>query len=171
MLVAAGVVDGVERQAYRVRVLLLGVYGHIDLLAQNAQLLAGGGTVDVGAHQQRTLAARALQLLGQLAREGGLAGSVQTRHQDYGRLALDVERSCVPSHQLGKLVVHYLHHQLLGLQCVDYVLAQGFLLHLVGEGLGYFEVDVGLDQRAAHVLHGLRNVYLGDAALTFQYLE
>ena len=117
------------------------------------------------------LGAGALQLLGQLAGECGLTGTLQTGHQYHGRLALDVQRRGVATHQGGKLVVNYLHHQLLGLQLVDHVLTQGLLLHGVGEGLGHLIVDVGVQQRAAHILQRLGDVDLRDSSFSLKYLE
>ena len=59
---------------------------HVDLAAERAQLLDGGGALEVGADQQR-VAALLLEPAGQLGRVGGLARALQAGHQhDGGRL-------------------------------------------------------------------------------------
>ena len=75
------------------------------------------------------------------------------------------------AHQLGQLVADDLGHHLSRLDGFEHVLAQGFLLHFVGEGLGNLVVDVGVDQRAADLLERLRDVDLGDAPLAFENFE
>ena len=67
--------------------------------------------------------------------------------------------------------MHDFHHELAGLHACEHVLAQGLLLDGVGELLGYFIVDVGVEQGAAHVFEGFGHVDFGDAAFTFQYFE
>ncbi len=86
-------------------------------------------------------------------------------------MAVDVERGGVAAHEGHELVVDDLHHQFLGLEGVDYVLAEGLLLDGVGEGLGHLIVDVGVVEGLAHVLEGDGDVDLGDFALAFEDLE
>ncbi len=64
-----------------------------------------------------------------------------------------------------------LDHEFARLDGVDHIHAQSLGFYLVGKLLGYFEVDVGFEERAAHVLKGFGYVYLGDLAFTFEYLE
>ena len=69
------------------RVARLAEHRHADLAPEGAQLLDGGGALEVGADQQR-VAALLLEPAGQLGRVGGLAGALQAGHQhDGGRLA------------------------------------------------------------------------------------
>ena len=64
-----------------------GEHRHVDLAAERAQLLDGGGPLEVGADEQR-VAALLLEPAGQLGRVGGLAGALEAGHQhDGGRLA------------------------------------------------------------------------------------
>ena len=64
-----------------------------------------------------------------------------------------------------------LHHQLLGLDGVYHILAEGFLLHSVGEALGHLVVYVGIKERAAHILEGFGHIDFGNLTLAFKYFE
>src|SRR5436190_2242357 len=55
-------------------------HGHVHLSAQRAQLLDGGGALEVGADEQR-IAALLLEPTGELARVRRLAGALEARHQ------------------------------------------------------------------------------------------
>ena len=57
----------------------------------------------------------------------------------------------------------------MGLHCRQHVLSQGLLLHLVGERLGHFVVDIGIEQGATDVFQRLRHIDLGDFAFTLKY--
>ena len=149
----------------------LAVDGYPDLLAEDLELVDGGGAVDVAGHQQGLAALGGLEAEGELAGEGGLAGTLQAGHEYHGRVALDVEGCLLAAHQVDELAAHDAQHQLLRLEGVDDVLAHGLGLHRVGELLGHFVVDIGVKQGAAHVLERLGDVDLGDAALALEYLE
>ena len=86
-------------------------------------------------------------------------------------MSVDIERRLLAAHELRKLIVHNLHHELARLHCREHVLTQGLFLHRVGERLGHLVVDISLNQCTAHVLECLGHIYLGDFAFTFQYLE
>ena len=58
----------------------LGEHRHVDLAAERAQLLDGGGALEVGADQQRVAALR-LEPAGELGGVGGLARALQAGHQ------------------------------------------------------------------------------------------
>ncbi len=64
-----------------------------------------------------------------------------------------------------------LHHHLTRFDGGQHVLAEGFLLYGVGECLGNFIIDVGVEQCATHILQGFCNVDLSDFALSFKELE
>src|SRR5947199_21338 len=57
-----------------------GEHGHVDLLAQRAQLVDGGRPLEVGADQQR-VAALLLEPAAELRRVRRLTGTLETRHQ------------------------------------------------------------------------------------------
>ena len=64
-----------------------------------------------------------------------------------------------------------LDHEFAGLDGVNHIHAQGLGLYLVGKLFCHLEVDVGLQQCAAHILEGFGYVDFGDFTFTFQYLE
>ena len=80
VLVLLGVVDGVLGYLHGVLVAFLGIHGDVQLPAQHLQLVDGRRAVHVARHQQGALAPLGAQHVGQLAREGGLARPLQTRH-------------------------------------------------------------------------------------------
>ena len=162
---------GLAGYVHGVGVALFGVDVDADLAAEHLQLVDGRRAIDVTSHQQRTLAALGLEQVGQLAREGRLARALQARHQDDGRLALEVDVDGRAAHQLRQLVVHYLDHQLARLERREHALAQRFLFDAVGELLGHLVVDVGIEQRLAHVFEGFGHVQLRDPPFAFENLE
>ncbi len=64
-----------------------------------------------------------------------------------------------------------LHHQFLGLDGIDNILAHRLCLDGVCEILGHLEVDVGIKKSTAHFLEGLGYVYFGNFALSLQDLK
>jgi hypothetical protein len=160
-------------QGYLHGVLRLHVHidGHLYLLGEDAQLLDGGGSVDVAGHQQGASVAFRLEQVGQFPGECRLTGTVETGHQDDGGMSLELQFGGLSSHQCGELVVDDFDHELSRLDARQHVLSQCFLLHRVGKRLGHFVVDVGVEEGAAHLLEGFRHIDFGDAALALQYLE
>ena len=171
VILLPGVLDTVLGDLDRIPVTLLGVDLHADLSAEHFQLVDGCGTVNVACHQQHLAALLRLEQRSQLAREGRLTRTLQTRDQNHRRRALQPDVRGRAAHQFGQLVADDLGHHLSRLDGFEHVLAQGFLLHFVGEGLGNLVVDVGVDQRAADLLERLRDVDLGDAPLAFENFE
>ena len=163
--------DGIVGYLHHVLVVGLRIYGHANRFAHHMQLLYGSRTIHVAGHQQRTLVLTLLQHLGQLTREGRLTRTLKTRHQHDGRTSLQFQLHGLATHQLGQFVVHYLHHQLAGLDGRQHIHAQSLLLYGVCKLLSYLVVHVGIQQGLANILQRLRYVYLGDFSLTLQYLE
>ena len=163
--------DGIEGNLHGILTVGLHVDGHPDLLGQHAQLLHGSRTIDVACSQQGFSAAFGLEHIGQFAGKGGLTGTVETCHEDYGRASVEVQLGRLAAHELCQLVVDDLDHHLLGLDGSEHVLSQGLLLDGVGKLLGDLVIDVGIQQCATHVLQRFRYVYLCDFALALQYLE
>ena len=64
-----------------------------------------------------------------------------------------------------------LDHELLRLNRSNYVLANGLDLYTVAELLGNVIADVGVKQRPADVLYGLRYIDFGNFAFALKYLE
>ena len=67
--------------------------------------------------------------------------------------------------------MHNLHHQLLRLDGIDYVLSESLGFHRIGESLGNLIVDIGIKKGATNILKGLGDIYLCDFTLAFEYLE
>ena len=52
-----------------------------------------------------------------------------------------------------------------GGEAAQHILADGALLHAGDELLDELEVDIGLEQRLAHLAHGVGDVFFGELAL------
>ena len=97
--------EGALADLGRRRLLLLDVDGHADLLAEHAQLLAGGRALEVGGDQQR-LQPVLFQVLRDARRERGLARALHAADQDLGRPLLRAQqRLLVPPEDLDELLV------------------------------------------------------------------
>ena len=145
---------------------------HPGLLADDAQLVDGGGAVDVAGHQQRAAALAAVELA-QLGRVGGLAVALQTAHHQHGlALVLDAQGlGFLAAHQAGEFLVDDLDHLLGGGQAFHDLLAHRPFGHLGAEVLGHLVVDIGFQQRHAHFPHGRLDVRLIELALAAQLFE
>ena len=150
---------------------VFGIDGHTDLLGEHLELVDGGGTVYVACHEQRTLALLRLELACELAGKCCLTRALQTRHEDDGGIAREVDLGSVASHEAGELVMDYLDHEFARLDGVDYVLTHRLGLDFVGKLFGYLEVYVGLEECATHVLESLGDIDFGNLAFAFKYLE
>ena len=64
-----------------------------------------------------------------------------------------------------------LHDHLLRFHSCENILADSLLLDVVAECLCYLIAYVGVKQSAADILHGLRDVDLGDLSFAFEDLE
>ena len=166
-----GMLYGITGNAHRVGGTLLEMDRHPNLFAQDTQLFHGSRAEGVAGSQQRIAVLLLAQELSQLAAHGRLARTIQTSHQDNGRMALQVHAHRLAAHQFRQLIVHNLHHQLLRLDGSQHILSQGFLLDRISKVLSNFVVDIGIEQGTTHILQSLSYINLGDFALTFQYLE
>jgi len=61
-----------------------------------------------------------------------------------------------------QLVIDDLDHHLARVQALDHFGPKGGVSHVFAELLDDIVVDVGLEQRLAHVVHGVGDVRLGD---------
>ena len=167
VVVALCLVDSVEGYVDGVLAVGLGIHRHCNLLTEHTQLLDSGRTVNVASHEQWALAFLAFELACELARESGLTRTLQTRHENDGRLAFNLKFGLLATHEQSQLVVHDFHHQFAWLEGVDNVLTHSLSLHGVGELLGDFIVNVGIEKSATYFFQRLGNVDFGDFALTF----
>ena len=110
--------------------------------------------------------------LGDFRRRRGFARALQADHHDGDRRRrVEVDRLRARAQGLDQLVVHDLHDHLAGRDRLDDFDADGALLHLVGEGAGDVERDVGFDQRAPHLLQRRVDIGLRQRAAPGQAVE
>ena len=146
------------------------VNGHVDLAAQNLQLLDRGRTVDVTGHQQGALAVLA-QTQRQLGGHGRLACALQPhQHDDVRRRPGEVERRR-GSQQGDQLLVHDLDDLLGRRQAAHDFGAHGPFLDRGHKILDHFEVDVRFQQGQAHFTHGRVDVRFRQFALAAQLVK
>ena len=152
-----------ERAArHRHRVGRLGVHRHADALAEHAQLLDRGRTLEVGADEQRS-AVLALEQLGQLGRGGRLPGALQARHHhDARRLRRRRELAGGAAEGLDQLLVDDLDDLLRGAEALGDLGALRPLLHPPDEVAGDDDVDVGLEQRHPQLATDLVDLLVGE---------
>ena len=163
--------DGLPRDGHGIRALRHGEDRQSQLLAHDLQLLDGCRSVDIGRHEQRLLALL-LQREAELARRRRLAGALQAHHHDdRRRLRAHADAALRAAHELRELLVDDLHDHLRRGQRLQHVLAHGPLFHGLDEVLDDLEVDIGLEERHAHLAHGLVDIILRQLAVTAQLLE
>src|SRR6185312_15388777 len=175
--VAVGLVGALDRGLADLgrRRVLHREHRHAELPAEHLELLDGGGTVDVGGHHHRPLLVP-LEPARQLADRGRLARALEADHHDRGRALLGpVEVGVDRPHQVDQLLLTDAHEVLLGRRRQGAVaglgaqlhrLADRLFLHAIEERLGDLELDVGFEQRHAHVAQRVLDVVrrqLGDA--------
>ncbi len=85
-------------------------------------------------------------------------------HDDRRRRLNEIDLRIHRPHQLDQLVIDDLDHQLAGLEAADHFLAHGLLLDLFDKVFDDAKVDIGFEQRGAHLAHGIADVFLADAA-------
>ncbi len=150
-------------------------FAFVDLrlyrLRHNFQLLARRRTVHVHRNQQRTVPA-GLEPVCQLARSGGLAGTLQSGHQHHrGRLRSELHARRVFAESLDQFIAHDLDDLLAGRKRGQHFLPHGFGLDAVDQLFHHFEVDVGLKQRQPDFAQRLGNVFLAKPGLAAKGLK
>ena len=140
-------------------------------VGDDLQLLARGGTIDVHRDQHGPVAAL-LEPVGQLARGGGLAGTLQSGHQhDRRRLRGELQLGGVFAQDADQLVANDLDHLLGGRERRHHLLAQRLLADVVNQFFDDLEVDVGLEQRHADFFQRFADVLFRQRALSAQVLK
>ena len=151
---------------------MIGQRGDAGLLAQHAQLLLRGGPARVERRHQHFLAIALLEAIGDLGRRRRLARALQAGHQDGDRRrGVEIDRLGIRAEHAHQLVIDDLDDHLAGRHRLDDVLADRLGLHRLGEVLDHVERDVGFQQRAAHLAHGLGDVAVGQRATPRQLVE
>ena len=160
---APGVGERAVADLGRGRLLLLDVDGHVDLLAEHAQLLRRGGALEVGGDEQR-LEAVLLEVQRQAPGERGLARALDAADEDLGGAALGPEHGLLVAAEYGdELVVDDADDLLAGRDRLQHVDADRALADARDEVAHDLEVDVGLEQRDAQLAQRGVEVVLGDA--------
>jgi hypothetical protein len=162
----AGIGDGPGRPRDRIHAPRGIVDGSARLPTDDAQLLDGRRTPDVGRDEQR-VTPLLLEPHRELAGGRRLAGPLESeqqydprrgrrRRQAAGRLA----------EQRQHLVPDNANHLLSGSQAAKHLLVDGAVAHPVDEGLDDLEVDVGLEQRQPDLPQGGFDGLLRETHLT-----
>ena len=137
----------------------------LDRLGDNFELLARSGAIDVHRNQQRAMPTL-LQPVRQFAGRRGLAGTLQARHQDYGRrLRGEFELGGVPAQSLDQFVAQNLDDLFARRKGSQQLLADGLGPNVVDELLYDLEIDVRFEQSQANLSERLADVFFGDACL------
>ncbi len=137
-----------------------------------AKLLLRGRSAGVKRGHDDLLLVTLQQPLGDLGGRGGLAGTLQTDHQDrYRWCCLQVEWYGVLAQHLDDGVIDDLDDHLAGLDRLDDFLADRTLFHLLDEVAHNLKCHVCFDQRAAHLSHGDIDVGLGQGTPAGQLVK
>ena len=132
------------------------------LLRQDFQLIDGGGAVDVGADDERAIAAF-FEELAELGGRGGLARAVEADHQDFQRPHAG-EFGRALAEQGDELVVDDFDDLLAGRDALEHILADALGLHARDEVAGDLEMHIGREEGGAHLSEGGRHVFFGEFA-------
>jgi hypothetical protein len=166
---APGLVDARLGGGHRVA----GLAEHRDThaIAQRAQLLDGGGTLEVGAHQQR-VAPLLKEPAGQLGARGGLARALEAGHEDHGRRPRCVgDAHRLAAERFDQRIVDQLDDLLGGVERFVDALAHRPLADAGEHGLDDDEVDVGLEQGEADLAQDLVDIALTQHTLATEAVE
>ena len=142
--------------------------GHPGLLAEDAQLLDGGGALEVGADEQR-VAPLLLPPQGELGRVGRLARALEAGHEHDRRRPRGVgELERLAAEDADQLLVHGADHLLARGEALGERLGADPQPDAVAEAAGDGQLDVGLEQRGADLLERVIEVGVADAPLAAQ---
>jgi hypothetical protein len=143
---------------------LRAVNGQPQLLAEDAELLDGRGSVDVGRDQEGP-EALVLEVPAQLGDARRLAGALEAQdHDDRRRPGRHGQPVRGAAEQLDQLAVDDLHHLLARGEALENLVPHRLLADALDEGADDLEVDVGLEEGDAHLAERLLNVLLRQAA-------
>ena len=136
------------------------------------QLLDGSRTIDVAADHHHFLLAAFLQVLGELADRGRLAGALQTCHQhDGGRLGVEVDAFVGIAHDPRQFAMDDAYQRLAGAQRADDLLADRLFLDRRNEFLDHRQCNVGLEQGHANLTQGVGDVGFSQARFALDRLH
>ncbi len=145
--------------------------GHVQLPGQHGQLVDGGGAVHVGRHQVGAHLLLAQQI-GDLARRGGLAGTLQAHQHDDGRFtALQVQARGLAAEQAHQFLMDDLDDLLRRADPLDELLPQALLADVLHKVLDDLEIDVGLQQGKAHLAQAGLDIFFRQLAASAEGAE
>ncbi len=174
VLLLLGVLDRVLRHLHRVAdtvARLRAVEGHAGALGDHLELVDRVGALEVAGDQQRGVLLL-LQPVAELAREGGLTGTLQTGEHDDRRAALgEPHPAGLATEDRDELLVDDLDDLLGRVQRTGDLGTECPLLDLLDEGPDDRQRDVRLQQRDADLAGGGVDVRLAQAALAPEVLE
>ena len=156
---------------HRVFLFPLGEYIRSDAFAHDLELVDGRRTVDIAGDQQRALALLGLEVQRQFGGVRGLSGALQAAHEDDAGLAFEIEACMLSAHEFGELFLRDFHEELTRSHGGEDLLADGLVLHPIGEALGDAVVHIRLDEGTADFLGGFGNVGFGDRGLALDALK
>ncbi len=153
------------------RVFFLGpaVDGEVEALAEDLELLHGGGAGEIARDQGDALAL-ALEAEAELGGGGGFAGAVQADEEE-AEGAVGDDGGVAAGEELDQFVVEDFYELLAGLDALEDFLAEAALLDLVADFLGDLVVDVGGEEGEADFADGLGDVALGELAVAAEVFE
>ena len=149
-----------------------GEYRNSHLITVDLQLLNGSRTVNVAGHQ-KTFLTFILILSCQLGHRRGLTCTLQAAHHDdrllVGRTKLQLRH--LGTHKVHQFFLYDLDHHLAGIQALHDLFTHGTFADRADKLLYNLEVNVRLQQRTLHFLHGLLYVIFLQKALAPQLLK
>jgi hypothetical protein len=137
------------------------------------QLLLRRRAARVERGHQHLLAVAGLEAERDLGAGRGLAGALQTDHQDRqrGRGIQRQSRRPATAQHLDQMVMDDLDHHLRGGDALQHLLADGALANRADEVLDDRQRDIRLKQRHAHFAQSRVDVLLGEGAAAAQAIE
>ena len=143
----------------------------LDGLRNHLELLARRRAVNVNRDQHGPVSGL-LEPVRELARSGGLAGTLQTRHQhNRGRLGGELQFGRVFAQDGDQFVANNLDHLLGGRKRGQHLLAQRLFADVLDQFFDDVEVNVGFEQRHADFFQRFADVFFRQGALSAQILK
>ena len=140
-------------------------------LRELPQLLDRGGALKIGRDEHHALPLL-LEERAELPRERGLAGALEAREEDArGRLWRKREPFRFAPEQIDQRAMHRADHVLPRREALEHLLADGVRAHGRDEVLHDLKMNVGLEERDAHLAQGILDVLLGQLPAAAQALE
>ena len=139
------------------------------MVAEDGKLLDGSRPVKVGGDKERrpTLG---LEPAGEFGRRGGLPGTVESDHQDPGRL-VQIERGCIAAKERAKFLMENFYDLLSGRDTAEDILAKGLFPDAGDKVLRHLKMHIRIQQGHAHLAQGVGHIGLADLSVAAEILE